>query len=110
MHSLEINGGCTMSQKFTRFNVTELKTIRVTCKSCGLVLESPLDKAAAVFGLNSVCPACKTTLYVGNPPVVQMAQLITQLCTTPNACIEFEIPEPTIDEPNQSKNIPKSCH
>jgi hypothetical protein len=93
MRNIEINGVLAMAQKLTRFNVTELKTIRVTCQACGLILEAPVNKASAMFSQNNSCPSCKAAFHVGNSPVAVMAQLITQLANT-QMCIEFEIPEP----------------
>ncbi len=86
-----------MGQKMLRFDLTELKVIRVRCKKCNkVVIEAPVDQ----LGLALDCGQCR---FCGHPhiqpsrpnPVDQFKQALLDLSAMTNDLgIELELPNP----------------
>ena len=85
-----------MSERLFRFNLKELKTIRLVCKNpdCGAVLEVPIERMRGMTGI-ILCQACKsetTPFQRGDNLLKELADVMLKVRDAGYVDVGFSLP------------------
>lgn len=85
-----------MSEHIIRFLLSEIKTVRVVCKKCGAVIETPIEKAGDALASGRRCRFCNNDLgdpnHPNSDPLRGLAAVAESLTSMENVEVHFVFP------------------